>query len=113
MQAEHWPGVAWRCEDCGRKFKSPIRWLTLGFEGWCAYWLCHHHFNWKIPGIAFLACGIFVILSFTIKGLPLWIDPLSMLVTFIGFGAGFILLREIPYAYPVYVVNETRRKWRR
>ena len=30
-----------------------------------------------------------------------------------GFGAGFLLLREIPYAYPVYVVNDRRGNWRR
>jgi hypothetical protein len=35
-----------------------------------------------------------------------------MLVMFIGFGAGFLLLREIPFAYPVYVVNDRRGNWR-
>ena len=57
-----WSRLAWRCENCGKKFDSEIQWLTLGFEGWCAFWLYH-------------------------------------------FGAGFLLLREIPYAYPVYIVN--------
>jgi transposase-like protein len=30
-----WPSLAWRCENCGKKFDSEIQWLTVGFEGWC------------------------------------------------------------------------------
>lgn len=51
-------------------------------------------------------CALFVALTFYFDAnLPLWLQGLSMLVMFIGMGAGFLLLREIPYAYPVYVVN--------
>lgn len=114
LQAFKWPGLTWRCENCGKKFDSEIRWLTVGFEGWCAFWLYHYHFNWKIPGIAFLVCALFVAISIYFdRHLPAWFHPLIMLVTFIGMGAGFLLLREIPFAYPVYVVNERRENWRR
>ena len=113
MQMEHWPSLVWKCEYCGRKFRSEILWLHLGFEGWCAFWLYHHHFNWKIPGIAFLACALFVSAAFYFDThMPMWFQALTMLVMFIGFGAGFLLLREIPFAYPVYVVNERRGNWR-
>ena len=113
MQMEHWPSLVWKCEYCGRKFRSEILWLHLGFEGWCAFWLYNYRLNWKIPGIAVLACALFVAISvYFDRHLPAWFQPLSLLVTFIGFGAGFLLLREIPYAYPVYVVNDRRGNWR-
>ncbi len=121
MQAEYWPSLVWTCEDCGRKFESKIQWLTLGFESWCAFWLYQYQFSWKIPGIVVLACVLFVTGTFYFDAhLPLWLQGLSMLVMFIGMGAGFLLLREIPYAYPVYVVNwrgprgrrpKRRREW--
>ena len=113
MQAEHWPSLVWKCEYCCRKFHSEIHWLHLGFEGWCGFWLYQYHFNWKVPGIAVLACALFVAIGvYFDRHLPAWFQSLSLLVTFIGFGAGFLLLREIPYAYPVYVVNDRRGNWR-
>ena len=113
LQALKWPSLHWRCENCGKKFDSEIQWLTLGVEGWCAFWLYHYRLNWKIPGIAFLACALFVTAAFYFDThMPPWFQALTMLVMFIGFGAGFLLLREIPYAYPVYVVNDRRGNWR-
>jgi hypothetical protein len=100
------PALTWTCQDCGRKFESQIQWMTLGFESWCAFWLYQYQFNWKIPGVAVLVCALFVALTFYFDAyLPLWFKGLSMLIMFIGMGAGFLLLREIPYAYPVHVVN--------
>ena len=48
----------------------------------------------KIPGIAFLACALFVAAAFYFDThMPMWFQALTMLVMFIGFGAGFLLLR--------------------
>jgi hypothetical protein len=109
LQTFKWPCLTWRCDNCGEKFDSKIQWMTLGFEGWCAFWLYHYRFNWKIPGIAILVCALFVTIAVYFDSyLRAWLQPLAMLVAFIGMGAGFLLLREIPYAYPVYLVNERR-----
>ncbi len=106
LQGLEWPALRWTCENCGKQFDSRIQWLNLGFESWCSHWLYHYQFNWKVPGVAVLVCTLFVALTFYFDAyLPLWFKGLSMLVMFIGMGAGFLLLREIPYAYPVYVVN--------
>jgi hypothetical protein len=106
LQVLKWPALQWTCEDCGKQFDSRIQWIDLSFESWCAFWLYQYQISWKIPGIAVLSCALFVAVSFYFDAyLPLWFQGLSMLVMFIGMEAVFLLLREIPYAYPVYVVN--------
>ena len=114
LQGLKWPSLTWRCENCGKKFESRIQWITTDFEGWCAFWLYEYHFNWKIPGAVFLACALFVAITVYFNSyVPAWFQGLIMLVAFIGMGAGFLLLREIPFAYPVYVVNDRRGRWRK
>ncbi len=110
IRAESWPGLAWQCESCGREFESEVQWITTSFEKWCAFWLYYRHFNWKILGVAFLACVFFAAGGIYFSSyLPEWLQTLTMVAIFMAAGAGFLLPGEIPHAYPVYVVDDRRR----
>ncbi len=107
------PVIAWCCENCGKEFRSEVAWIRIRFEDWLGYWLYDRRFNWKILGGAFLACVLFAAGGLYFASyLPEWFQILAVIATFMAVGAGFLLLREIPYAYPVYVVNwrEPRRR---
>jgi len=97
IRAESWPGLVWQCESCGKEFDSEVRWIRIRFEDWCAFWLYHYRFNWKILGAAFLACGLFAAGGFCFASyLPEWFLTLAVLAVFVAVGAGFLLLGEIP-----------------
>ena len=91
-----------------------VTWIRIRFEDWCAFWLYHYRFDWKILGGVFLGCGLFAAGGFYFASyLPEWFQTLAVLAIFIAAGAGFLLLGEIPHAYPVYVVNQRRVAGRR
>ncbi len=114
IRAESWPGLVWQCENCRKEFESEVQWIRIRFEDWAAFWLYYRRFDWKILGIAFLACGLFGAGGFYFASyLPEWFQTLAVLAIFIAVGAGFLLLGEIPRAYPVYVVNNQRGANRR
>jgi DNA-directed RNA polymerase subunit RPC12/RpoP len=114
IRAQSWPGFTWQCASCGQEFESEVQWIMTSFEDWAAFWLYYRHFNWKILGVAFLACVLFAAGGFYFASyLPEWFQTLAVLAIFIAVGAGFLLLGEIPHAYPVYVVNNQRGTSRR
>jgi hypothetical protein len=59
--------------------------------------------------VAFLACILFTAAGFYFASYPPeWFLTLTVIAIFMAGGAGFLLLGEIPHAYPVYVVNQRR-----
>ncbi len=58
IQSQSLPVIAWQCESCGKQFESEVRWIRIRFEDWCAFYLYHYRFDWKILGVAFLPCGL-------------------------------------------------------
>lgn len=109
IRTESWPGLAWTCESCGKEFESEIDWIRIRFEDWCAFWLYHYRFDWKILGVVFLGSCLFAAGGFYFSSyLPEWFLTLAVLAVFVAAGAGFLLFGEIPHAYPVYVVNNQR-----
>jgi len=114
LRSQSFPVVTWQCEDCGKQFESEVTWIRIRFEDWLGYWVYYRRFDWKILGGAFLGFGLFAAggLYFA-PYLPEWFQTLSVLAIFLAVGAGFLLLGEIPHAYPVYVVNNRRGTSRR
>jgi hypothetical protein len=111
MKEENWRSLVWKCGSCGKEFQSDVRFITASFEDWCGFWLYQYRFSWKIPGIVFLACGLYVTLVLYFESwLPSCLQYLIVPAIVIGIGAGFLLLTDIPYAYPVYVVNDRRQR---
>jgi rubredoxin len=109
IREESWPGLTWRCEHCGAEFDSEVQWIRIRFEDWAAFWLYHYRLDWKILGVAFLACVLFAAGGIYFASyLPEWFQTLAVIAIFMAMGAGFLLLGEIPHAYPVYVVNQRR-----
>ena len=114
IRSESLPVIAWQCENCGKQFESEVRWITIRFEDWCAFWLYHYRFDWKILGVAFLACVLIAAGGLYFASyLPEWFQTLAVIAIFMAAGAGFLLFGEIPHAYPVYVVNNQRGANRR
>ena len=114
LRSQSWPSITWRCEGCDKEFQSEVKWIRIRFEDWLAYWIDYHRFDWKILGVAFLGGGLFAAGGLYFASyLPEWFQTLSVLAIFLAVGAGFLLLGEIPRAYPVYVVNNRRETSRR
>jgi len=114
IRSQSLPVIAWQCESCGNEFESDVKWIRIRFEDWLAFWLYYYRFDWKILGVAFLACGLFAAGGLYFGSyLPEWLQTLAVLAIFLAVGAGFLLLGEIPHAYPVYVVNNRRGTTRR
>ncbi|MGD0229014.1 MAG: sulfite exporter TauE/SafE family protein [Syntrophorhabdales bacterium] len=114
IRSQSWQSLTWQCESCGREFDSEVKWIRIRFEDWCAFWLYHYRFDWKILGVAFLGNVLFAAGGFYFaSSLPEWFLTLAVLAVFVAAGAGFLLFGEIPRAYPVYVVNQRRVAGRR
>jgi hypothetical protein len=109
IRSQSRPGLTWQCESCGKEFDSEVKWIRIRFEDWCAFWLYHYRFHWKILGAVFLGSGLFAADGLYFASyLPEWFQTLAVIAIFLAVSAGFLLLGEIPHAYRVYVVNNGR-----